>query len=58
MTITGILMYFLAPIMIGILTLDPEIRALGVTILRIEAFAEPYLEIGPVHAEQTPIMEI
>ncbi|SDM84000.1 MATE family efflux transporter [Lachnospira pectinoschiza] len=42
MTLTGILMYFLAPIMIGILTPDPAIKALGVTVLRIEAFAEPF----------------
>ena len=41
MTITGILMYFLAPFMIGILTPDPEIKTLGISVLRIEAFAEP-----------------
>lgn len=41
MTYTGILMYAFAPQMIGILTPDPEIRALGARMLRIEAFAEP-----------------
>ena len=38
---TGVLLYLLAPQMIGILTPDPEIRALGTQVLRIEAFAEP-----------------
>jgi putative MATE family efflux protein len=42
MAFTGILMFFFAPYMIGILTPDPEIRALGTTILRIESFAEPF----------------
>ena len=32
---------YFAPFMIGILTPDPAVRELGVTILRIEAFAEP-----------------
>lgn len=41
MTGTGVLMYMLAPVMIGILSPDPAIRALGATVLRIEAFAEP-----------------
>ncbi|MBQ9064837.1 MAG: MATE family efflux transporter [Blautia sp.] len=41
MTGTGVLMYVFAPQMIGILTPDPEIRALGARVLRIEAFAEP-----------------
>ena len=41
MTFTGVLMYIFAPQMIGILTPDPEIRALGARMLRIEAFAEP-----------------
>ena len=38
---SGILMYVLAPQMIGILTPDEDIRSLGVMVLRIEAFAEP-----------------
>lgn len=41
MACTGVLMYIFAPQMIGILSPDPEIRALGARILRIEAFAEP-----------------
>ena len=41
MTVGGILMYIFAPVMIGILSPDPEIRELGTIILRIEAFAEP-----------------
>lgn len=42
MTITGIMMYFMAPWMIGLLSPDPEIRELGTAVLRIEAFAEPF----------------
>lgn len=38
---TGVLMFFAAPLMIGILTPDPEVQALGIKVLRIEAFAEP-----------------
>ena len=41
MAFTGLLMFIFAPFMIGILTPDPVVRELGVTILRIEAFAEP-----------------
>lgn len=41
MTISGFIMYMIAPYMIGVLTPDEEIRALGTLILRIEAFAEP-----------------
>ncbi len=41
MGISGTLMWIFAPQMIGILTPDNDIRALGVTVLRIEAFAEP-----------------
>ena len=37
----GILLYIFAPVLIGILTPDPSIRTLSVTVLRIEAFAEP-----------------
>ena len=40
MAFTGLLMFIFAPFMIGILTPDPVVRELGVTILRIEAFAE------------------
>ncbi len=41
MTGMGVLMYIFAPQMIGMLTPDPEIRELGIAVLRIEAFAEP-----------------
>ena len=41
MTGTGILMYIFAPQLLGLMTKDPEIQALGAKVLRIEAFAEP-----------------
>ncbi len=41
MTGTGIMMYVFAPQLLSILTPDPEIQALGASVLRIEAFAEP-----------------
>lgn len=41
MTLMGTLMYVGAPLMMGILSPVPEIIALGVEALRIEAFAEP-----------------
>ena len=41
MTGSGFLLFFGAPFMIGLLTPDAAIRALGTRILRIEAFAEP-----------------
>ncbi len=41
MFLSGFLMYIFAPQMIMILTEDPDIRALGTAVLRIEAFAEP-----------------
>lgn len=41
MTGSGILLFILAPFMIGLLTPDEAIRELGTSILRIEAFAEP-----------------
>ena len=37
----GALMYAAAPLMMAIMTPDPEIRLLGVEVLRIVAFAEP-----------------
>ena len=40
MTAAGILRYIFAPQMMGLLTNDPEVIALGVKVLRIEAFAE------------------
>lgn len=42
MATSGILMYLLAPWMIGLLTPDAQIRTLGTAVLRIEAFAEPF----------------
>jgi putative MATE family efflux protein len=41
MTLMGIIMYVMAPALIGFMTPDPEILSLGVMALRIEAFAEP-----------------
>lgn len=41
MTFTGGLMFLFAPFMIGLLSPDPAIQALGAAVLRIEAFAEP-----------------
>ncbi len=39
--VTGTGMYVFAPVLIGLLSPVPQIRALGTAILRIEAFAEP-----------------
>lgn len=41
MTLIGILMFIAAPLLIGFLTPVEEIKELAVSILRIEAFAEP-----------------
>ncbi|MCH5330443.1 MAG: MATE family efflux transporter [Alistipes sp.] len=41
MGIMGVVMYFAAPLMMGIITPVEAVRAAGVEILRIEAFAEP-----------------
>ena len=41
MIISGILMYLFAPQMMALLSTDPAVIALGVAVLRIEAFAEP-----------------
>lgn len=40
MTVLAVLMYIFAPQMMGVLTKDPEVIALGVRCLRLEAFAE------------------
>lgn len=48
LTTTGLLMYLAAPWMIGILSPDPEIIALGAMALRIEAFAEPLYAVSIV----------
>ena len=42
MAASGALMYCFAPQMIGVLSVDAQIRALGTQVLRIEAFAEPF----------------
>ena len=41
MTVMGLVMYLAAPLMMGIMTPVQEIKDLGVSVLRIEAFAEP-----------------
>lgn len=41
MTLTGVVMFVGAPLMMGIISPVTEIRALGTEVLRIEAFAEP-----------------
>lgn len=41
MTCMGIIMYMGAPLMMGLMTPDAEVHALGVMALRTEAFAEP-----------------
>lgn len=41
MTLMGAVMYFAAPLMMGLITPVEAIRAAGTEILRIEAFAEP-----------------
>ena len=41
MTVTGVLMFFAAPYMIGFLSPDALVVELGARVLRIEAFAEP-----------------
>lgn len=50
MTCAGGLMFFLAPAMFSLLTPDLGIRALGVQILRVEAFAEPLFAVSIVTA--------
>lgn len=42
MALMGVVMYVLAPEMIGFLSPVAEIRQLGAQVLRIEAFAEPF----------------
>ena len=48
MTGGGCLLYLFAPQVIGLLSTDPAIRALGTQILRIEAFAEPMYALSIV----------
>ena len=42
MLISGILMYIFAPQMMALLSPDPAVIALGIQVLRIEAFSEPF----------------
>ncbi len=46
MGFTGFLMFFLAPAMMALLTPVAAVRALGVRVLRIEAFAEPLYSVS------------
>ncbi len=41
MALVGVVLYAAAPLMMGLLSPDPQVVALGVQVLRIEAFAEP-----------------
>ena len=41
MTLMGVVLYAAAPLMMALFTPDMEVQTLGVSILRIEAFAEP-----------------
>jgi len=50
MTISGALMYAFAPLMIGVMSPDPQVVALGARVLRIEAFAEPLFAASIVAA--------
>lgn len=50
MAAAGVLMYAAAPLMFRMLTPDPEVRALGAQVLRIEAFAEPLFAVSIVAA--------
>ena len=46
MSVMGVLMFLLAPAVFALLTPDPEVRALGSRVLRIEAFAEPLYAVS------------
>ena len=50
LTLSGMLMYAFAPAMIGIMSPDPAVVALGARVLRIEAFAEPLFAASIVAA--------
>ena len=50
MTFMGLVMYIFAPEMIGVLSPVEVIRELGTTVLRIEAFAEPFFGAAIVTA--------
>lgn len=42
MALSGAFMFFVSPVMMGLLTTDVAVLALGIKILKIEAFAEPF----------------
>ena len=46
----AVLMYLAAPAVFALLTPDPAVQALGVQVLRIEAFAEPLYAVSIVAA--------
>lgn len=48
MTFLAVLMYLFAPTIMELLTSDPEVSALGVKVLRIEAFAETLYAVSIV----------
>ncbi len=50
MAFMGVIMYIFAPEMIGMLSPVDEIRELGTTVLRIEAYAEPFFAAAIVTA--------
>lgn len=50
MSTMGLLMFLFAPIIFSVLTPDPEVRLLGASVLRIEAFAEPLFAAAIVTA--------
>jgi len=50
MTFSGVLMYIFAPLMIGVMSPDSQVVALGARVLRIEAFAEPLFAASIVAA--------
>ena len=48
MTLLGIVMYAFAPALMGLLSSDPDVVALGAKVLRIEAFAETMYAVSIV----------
>lgn len=46
MSAMAVLMFLLAPAVFHLLTPDPDVQALGVQVLRIEAFAEPLYAVS------------
>ena len=50
MSMSGLLMFVFAPQVLGMLTPDVAVQELGTTILRIEAFAEPFYAASMVAA--------